>query len=50
MKVYKEALLTHIESFENELNVLKNALYEDDKDRLNELFRSSTKIRKEMEK
>ncbi len=46
----KEALLTHIESFENELNVLKNALYEDDKDRLNELFRSSTKIRKEMEK
>lgn len=46
----KEALLTHIESFENELNVLKNALYEDDKDKLNELFRNSTKIRKEMEK
>lgn len=46
----KEALLVHIESFENELNVLKNALYEDDKEKLNELFRNSTKIRKEMEK
>ena len=46
----KEALLMHIESFENELNMLKKALYEDDREKLNELFKNSTKIRKEMEK
>lgn len=46
----KEALLLHIESFLNELDVLKKALYNNDKEKLNELFRNSTKIRKEMEK
>ena len=46
----KEALLNHIESFETELNILKNALYNDDKKKLNELFKNSTKVRKEMEK
>ena len=34
----KKELLTHIESFERELDVLKNALLTDDKDKLNELF------------
>ena len=46
----KDALLSHIESFENELDILKNALYSNDKEKLNDLFRNSTKIRKEMEK
>lgn len=43
-------LLEHIASFEFELNLLKMALYKEDKEALCELFRSSTKIRKEMEK
>ena len=43
-------LLTHIESFEMELKKLKQALYDDNKDALCDLFKSSTLIRKEMEK
>ena len=43
-------LLEHIASFEFELNLLKMALYREDKEALCKLFRSSTKIRKEMEK
>jgi prephenate dehydrogenase len=46
----KEFLLNHIEQFEHELDTLKNALKDSDKEKLKELFRSSTKIRKEMEK
>ena len=43
-------LLEHIEAFEQELSTLKMALLRNDKETLVELFRSSTKIRKEMEK
>ena len=43
-------LLEHIASFEFKLNLLKMALYREDKEALCKLFRSSTKIRKEMEK
>ncbi len=43
-------LLEHIASFEFELNLLKMALYREDKEALCKLFKSSTKIRKEMEK
>ena len=43
-------LLEHIASFEMELNLLKMALYKEDKEALCKLFKSSTKIRKEMEK
>lgn len=46
----KDYLLEHIQSFENELDKLKNALKNNDKEALKELFRSSTKIRKEMDK
>lgn len=46
----KNELLSHIESFEDELNVLKEALKNNDKDKLNELFKNSTIIRKKMEK
>ena len=46
----RKYLLEHIASFEFELDLLKMALYREDKDALCELFRSSTKIRKEMEK
>jgi prephenate dehydrogenase len=46
----KDNLLKHIISFEIELNEIKKALLNNDKNRLEELFRSSTKIRKEMEK
>ena len=46
----KEFLLNHIEQFEHELDTLKNALKNSDKEKLKELFRSSTKIRKEMDK
>ena len=46
----RKYLLEHIASFEFELDVLKMALYREDKEALCELFRSSTKIRKEMEK
>ncbi len=43
-------LLEHIASFEMELNLLKMALYKEDKEALCKLFKSSTRIRKEMEK
>ena len=46
----KDNLLKHIISFEIELNEIKKALLNNDKKRLEELFKSSTKIRKEMEK
>lgn len=46
----KDFLLGHIQSFEKELNTLKEALEKNDKEALKELFKSSTKIRKEMEK
>ena len=46
----KNELLAHIESFENELDILKNALKTNDKDKLNELFKNSTVVRKKMEK
>ena len=46
----RQYLLEHIASFEFELNLLKMALYKEDKEALCKLFQSSTKIRKEMEK
>lgn len=46
----KDFLLEHIQSFERELDILKEALEKNDKEALKELFKSSTKIRKEMEK
>ncbi len=46
----RDALLTHIEAFENELNGLKAALKENDKEKLEELFQRSTEIRRKMEK
>ena len=46
----KDNLLKHIISFEIELNEIKKALLNNDKNRLEELFKASTKIRKEMEK
>lgn len=46
----KNELLAHIESFEVELDILKNALKTNDKDKLNELFKNSTVVRKKMEK
>ena len=46
----KNELLAHIESFETELDILKNALKTNDKDKLNELFKHSTIVRKKMEK
>lgn len=46
----KSELLTHIENFEAELNILKEALKNDDKPKLNELFKHSTIVRKKMEK
>ena len=46
----KEYLLAHIKSFEHELDLLKNAIQNEDKKALQELFISATKIRKEMEK
>lgn len=46
----KEFLLKHIDSFENELGKLKEALLNDDTDNLKKIFKSSTRIRKEMEK
>ena len=46
----KDNLLKHIISFEIELNEIKKALLNNDKNRLEDLFKSSTKIRKEMEK
>lgn len=46
----KDMLLAHINSFEYELDLLKNALNNNDKDALISLFNSSTEIRKKMEK
>jgi len=46
----KDYLVKHINSFELELSRLKDALISNDKGALKELFISSTKIRKEMEK
>lgn len=46
----RDYLVKHINSFEIELKKLKDALANYDKDALRELFKSSTKIRKEMEK
>ncbi|MGM9969687.1 MAG: prephenate dehydrogenase [Anaeroplasma sp.] len=46
----KENLFKHIESFESELDRLKIALKNNDKEVLKDIFKSSTKIRKEMEK
>lgn len=46
----RENLLGHIQSFENELDKLKDALNSNDKKALEELFINSTKIRRGMEK
>jgi len=46
----KKALIKHIDNFELELNLLKRALENDDKELLKEIFRKSTKKRKEMDK
>lgn len=46
----KDNLLSHIASFEAELDILKEALLQNDKEKINALFRNATKIRKEMEK
>ncbi len=46
----KENLIKHIECFEKNLDELKCALMNDDKKTLEALFKSSTIIRKEMEK
>ena len=46
----KDNLLNSIESFENELNVLKQAIKDDDREKLKELFVNSTKVRKGMDK
>ena len=45
----KDILLNKIEDFEEQLDLLKNALKNDDSDSLKELFKKSTKHRKEME-
>ena len=45
----KDILLSKIEDFEEQLDLLKNALKNDDSDSLKELFKKSTKHRKEME-
>ena len=46
----KDNLLKSIEQFENELDVLKNAIKNDDREKLKELFINSTKVRKGMDK
>ena len=46
----KDFLFEHIKRFEFELDILKQALANDDKEALKKLFKSSTKTRKEMEK
>ncbi len=46
----KAMLLKHIESFEQELDLLKKALNEENQKTLEELFIKATKIRKKMEK
>ena len=46
----KDNLIKHIECFEKNLDELKIALMNNDKTALEALFKSSTEIRKEMEK
>lgn len=46
----KENLLKHISNFEFELDILKNALKQNDKKTLKKLFNQSTQIRRKMEK
>jgi prephenate dehydrogenase len=46
----KDNLLKSIEQFEDELDVLKNAIKNDDREKLKELFINSTKVRKGMDK
>ena len=46
----KEFLIEKIDSFEKQLDILKQSLINNDEDTLKELFINSTKIRKEMEK
>lgn len=46
----KDNLFKHIQSFENELDKIKNALYNNDKEKLIELFKEATITRKGMEK
>ncbi len=46
----KDNLLKHIEAFEHELDNLKNALKNDDREKLKKIFINSTMIRKEMDK
>ena len=46
----KDFLLEHIKSFEYEIDLLKDALANNDEQALKELFKSSTKIRRGMEK
>ena len=46
----KKYLLKHIESFEHELDRLKDAINDNDLDKLKDIFKSSTRIRREMEK
>lgn len=46
----KEILLNHISNFEQELDRLKNAVKNEDKAELKQLFNRSTQIRKKMEK
>ena len=44
----KENLLDAIKNFENELDILKRAVIESDKDKLKELFIKSTKRREKL--
>lgn len=46
----KDNLFKHIQSFENELDKIKNALYNNDKEKLVELFKEATITRKGMKK
>jgi prephenate dehydrogenase len=46
----KEFLLENIDNFMNELSKIKSSLENDDKEKLKELFKKSTKIRSEMER
>ncbi len=46
----KDFLIKHIEEFENQLNLVKDAISNNDKDSLKKYFIESTRIRKGMEK
>lgn len=46
----RDVLLSHIESFEHELDLLKDALQNKDKEQLKRIFKNSTETRKKMEK